>query len=53
MKAMFLPADLPSHSLECLYERESNRAQFLYLLNARDIFLKDSESVDSLNWYSS
>ena len=40
MKVMFLPADHPSRSLECLYERESNRDQFLYLLNARDIFSK-------------
>ena len=30
-----------------------NREQFLYLLKARDIFLKVSQSVDSLNWYGS
>ena len=49
MKAMFLLADLQSHSLECLYDLESNREQFLYSLKARDIFLKVSESMDSLN----
>ena len=49
MKAMFLLADLPSHSLGYLYDRE----QFLYLLKARDVFLKVSEHVDSLNWYGS
>ena len=31
----------------------SNREQFLYTLKAHDIFLKVSESVDSLNWYGS
>ena len=51
MKAMFMLADLQSHSLECLYDWESSREQFLYSLKARDIFLKVSESVDSLNWY--
>ena len=40
MKAMFLLADLPSHSLECLYDKESNREQFLNSLKAGDIFLK-------------
>ena len=53
MKAMFLLACLPSHSPECLYDYESNREQFLFLLKACDIFLKVSESVDSLNWYAS
>ena len=51
MKAMFLLADLPSHSLGYLYDKESNREQFLYKLKVHDIFLKVSESVDSLNWY--
>ena len=46
-------ADLPPHSLECLYDKESNREQFLYSLKACNIFLKVSESVDSLNWYNS
>ena len=48
-----LLAYLPSHFLGYLYEWESNREQFLYKLKARDIFLKVSESVDSLNWYGS
>ena len=30
-----------------------NREQFLYKLKAHDIFLKVSESVDSLNLYGS
>ena len=41
MKATFLLADLPSHSLECLYAKRC------------DIFQKVSESVDSLNWNGS
>ena len=48
-----LLAYLPSHSLGYLYDSESNREQFLYKLKAHDIFLKVSESVDSLNWYDS
>ena len=50
---MFLLAGLPSHSPECLYDKESNREQFLFSLKAGDIFIKVSESVDSLNWYGS
>ena len=53
MKAMCLLAYLPSHSLGYLYDKESNKEQFLYKLKAHDIFLKVSESVDSLNWYGS
>ena len=53
MKAMFLLAYLPSHTLGYLYDLESNREPFLYKLKARDIFLKVSKSVDSLNWYGS
>ena len=52
-KSDFLLADLPSHSLECLFDKESNKEQFLFSLKARGIFLKVSESVDSLNWYGS
>ena len=48
---MFLLAYLLSHSLGYLYDEESNREQFLYKLKAHDIFLKVSESSDSLNWY--
>ena len=40
MKAMFLLAYLPSHSLGYLYDLESNREQFLYKLKAHDIFYK-------------
>ena len=53
MRAMFLLADLPSHSLECLYDSESNRELFLVSLKACDISLKVSKSVDSLNWQGS
>ena len=53
MKAMFLLAYVPSHFLGYLYDKESNREQLLYKLKAHDIFLKVSESVDSLNWYGS
>ena len=53
MKAMFLLAYLPSHSLGYLYDKESNREHFFYKLKAHDIFLKVSESADSLNWYDS
>ena len=45
MKAMFLLADPPLHSLGYyLYDLESNSERFLYLLKARDIFLNVSES---------
>ena len=53
MKAMFLLAYQPSHFLGYLYDWESTRKQFLYKLKAHHIFLKVSESVDSLNWYGS
>ena len=43
-----LLAYLPSHSLGYLYDLESNRELFLYKLKDHDIFLKVSESVDSL-----
>ena len=45
MKGMFLLADQPLHSLGYyLYDLESKREQFLYLLKARDMFLNVSES---------
>ena len=53
MKVMSLLAGLLFYSLGCTYDLESNREQFLNLLKTHDIFLKVSETVDSLNWYGS
>ena len=53
MTAIFLLAYLPFHSLGYLYDQESNRTISLKAKKAHDIFLKVSESVDSLNWYGS
>ena len=53
MQEMLLLVYLLFHSLGCLYDLESNREQFHYLLKACDIFLKDFESMDSLNLHSS
>ena len=38
MKVMFLLANLPSHSLKCQYDQESNRDQFLYSLKSSLVF---------------